>query len=339
LSDPDAPLTLPAPRGGLACLDLIHHEKPSMRIPFLRHVALALFAALLLGACHGKDAASQPGGSSPVAAVQASIDLVKAGDFNGLWKHALPPADYANLRTDWTRHEQDQRPITAEDRAKFNETMQQLTAPDAENKLYAELQPKLAAMEQQYKDQLPVLISVGEALVKNGIAQSKDLTPTQKTQASDALDVIGPWAQRTPWFDQAKARQAIGVAVTTARKLDLKSPEQLRMMDFDAVMGKYTIGYGGLKQLLAIYGLSVDDTLDSIKLSELSNNNGHAVVKIDYTLLGKPLSTESKLVQENGRWYGEDMLANVRKSHQQLSQPSVARTAAPAAAGSVAGKD
>ena len=310
-----------------------------MRIPFLRHVALALFAALLLGACHGKDAASQPGGSSPVAAVQASIDLVKAGDFNGLWKHALPPADYASLRADWTRHEQDQRPITAEDRAKFTETMQQLTAPDAENKLYAELQPKLAAMEQQYKDQLPVLISVGEALVKNGIAQSKDLTPTQKTQASDALDVIGPWAQRTPWFDQAKARQAIGVAVTTARKLDLKSPEQLRMMDFDAVMGKYTIGYGGLKQLLAIYGLSVDDTLDSIKLSELSNNNGHAVVKIDYTLLGKPLSTESKLVQENGRWYGEDMLANVRKSHQKLSQPSVARTAAPAAAGSVAGKD
>src|SRR6185437_11738000 len=103
LSDPGAPLTLPAPRGGLACLDLIHHEKPSMRIPFLRHVALALFAALLLGACHGKDAASQPGGSSPVAAVQASIDLVKAGDFNGLWKHALPPADYANLRADWSR--------------------------------------------------------------------------------------------------------------------------------------------------------------------------------------------------------------------------------------------
>jgi len=339
LSDPGAPLTLPAPQGGLACPDLIHYENPSMRIPFLRHAALPLFAALLLGACHGKDAASQPGGRSPVAAVQASIDLVKAGDFNGLWKHALPPADYANLRADWSRHEQDQRPITAEDRVKFNETMQQLTAPDAENKLYAQLQPKLAAMEQQYKDQLPVLISVGEALVKNGIAQSKDLTSTQKTQANDALDVITPWAQQTPWFDQARARQAIGVAVATARKLDLKGPEQLRTMDFDAVMGKYAIGYGGLKQLLAIYGLSVDDTLDSIKLSELSNSNGHAVVKIDYTLLGKPLSTESKLVQENGRWYSEDMLANVRKSHQQLSQPSVAQTAAPAAAGSVAGKD
>ncbi len=310
-----------------------------MRIPALRHVMLTLIAALLLGACQGKDDPSQPGGSSPVAAVQTSIDLVKAGNFNGLWKHALPPADYANLHTDWSRHQHDQRPISAADRAKFNQTMQQLTGPDAENELYAELQPKLAAMEQQYKDQLPVLISVGEAFAKNAVTRNKDLTQTQKGQVNDALDVITPWAQQAPWFDQAKAKQAISVAVATARKLDLKSPEQLRAMDFDAGMAKYSIGYGGLKQLLALYGLSVDDALDSVKLSEVSSSNGHAVVKIDYTLLGKPLSTESKLVQDHGRWYSEDMLDNVRKSHQQPIQPTVAQTPAAAVAGSVAGKD
>ena len=310
-----------------------------MRTSFLRHAMLALSVVLLLGACHGKDDPSKPGGSSPVAAVQTSIDLLKAGDFNALWKHALPPADYANLRVDWSRQERDKQPISTEDRARFNQAMQQLTGPDAENKLYAELQPKLAAMEQQYKDQLPVLISVGEAVAKSAIAQNGELSSMQKTQVNDALDVITPWARETPWFDQAKAKQAVGVAVATARKLDLKSPEQLRAMDFDTVMDKYGIGYHGLKQLLAIYGLSVDDTLDSVKLSEVSSSDDHAVVKIDYTLLGKPLSTETKLVKENGRWYGEDMLANVRKSHQQLSQPAVAETGAPAPAASVAGSD
>ena len=123
------------------------------------------------------------------------------------------------------------------------------------------------------------------------------------------------------------------MAVATARKLDLKSPEQLRTMDFDAAMGKYSIGYAGLKQLLAIYGLSVDDTLNSVKFSHVSSSNGHAVVKIDYTLLGKPLSAESKLVQQDGRWYSEDMLDNVRKSHQQLSQPTVAASDDPRHAG------
>ncbi|OOG65483.1 hypothetical protein B0E46_03830 [Rhodanobacter sp. B04] len=312
-----------------------------MRLPTLRYALLPLFAALLLSACHGKDDASQPGGSTPESALQGSIDLLKAGDLNGLWKHALPPADYANLRADWSRHEQDPQPITAEDRAKFSETMQELTGPDAENKLYAELQPKLSMMQQQYKDQLPVLISVGEAFVKNGIAQNKSLTEAQKAQTASVLDVLGPWAQQTPWFDQAKAKQAVGVAVTTARQLDLKNPDQLRTMDFDTAMAKYSTGFNGAKQLLAIYGLSLDDTLNSVKFTPVSNSNGHAVVKIDYTLLGKPLSTESTLVQQDGRWYSEDMLNNVRKSHQQLSEqpPSARSTGVPAAAGSVATKD
>jgi uncharacterized protein YaiI (UPF0178 family) len=289
--------------------------------PFsLRHALLPLLASLLLSACHGKDEAAQPGGSTPEAALQASVDLLKAGDFNGLWKHALPPADYANLRTDWSHHQQDPQPITAEDRARFNETMQKLTEPDAETKLYAELQPKLSSMQQQYKDQLPVLISVGEALVKSGISQSKTLSDVQKAQANSVIDVLAPWAQQTTWFDQAKAKQAVGVAVATARKLDLKTPEQLRTMDFDTSMGKYSTGYAGLKQLLAIYGLSVDDTLNSIKLTPVSSSNGHAVVRVDYTLLGKPLSTESKLVQQDGRWYSEDMLDNARKAHLQASQ-------------------
>jgi hypothetical protein len=336
-----ATLTLPDHRAAPARIRpvVIYRENP-MRFPVFRFALLPLSATLLLmSACHGKDDASQPGGNTPEAALQGSIDLLKNGDLNGLWKHALPPADYANLRADWSRHEQDQQPITAEDRAKFNESMQKLTVPDAENKLYAELQPKLSAMEQQYKDQLPVLVSVGEALVKNSVAQNQSLTDAQKTQASGALDVLAPWAQQTPWFDQAKAKQAVSVAVATTRKLDLKSPDQLRTMDFDTAMTKYSTGFVGAKQLLAIYGLSVDDTLNSVKLSPVSNSNGHAVVKIDYTLLGKPLSAESALVQEGGRWYSEDMLSNVRKSHLQLSQPPAGGVIAPAAAGTAPTKD
>lgn len=313
-----------------------------MQPTILRRALVPLFAALLLlSACHGKDDASQPGGSTPESALQGSIDLLKAGDFNGLWKHALPPADYATMRADWTRHQQSQQPITADDRAKFDETMSKLTGPDAEDKLYAEVQPKLTMLEQQYKDQLPVLISVGQAFVKNGVAQNKNLSADQKAQATGMLDVLGPWAQQTNWFDQAKAKQAVGVAVTTARKLDLKSPDQVRAMDFDTAMTKYATGFAGAKQLLAIYGLSVDDTLNSVKLSEISNSNGHAVVKVDYTLLGKPLSTEAKLVQQDGRWYTEDMLENVRQSHRQLSEQAVqaSSASAPAPAGTTPSKD
>lgn len=317
-----------------------------MRSRFLRHAFLFAATALLLCACHGKEEASQPGGSTPEAALQRSIGLFKAGDFQGMWKQSLPPADYANMRADWSHQQQQVPAISKEDRSKFTETMKRLTGKDAEKTMFAELQPRLVSMEQQYRDQLPVLISVAGAMAKAQVTQNQNLSSAQKTQVNSVLDALAPWAQKTPWLDQDRAKQAVDVVVATARKLNLKNPEQLHTMDFDSTMGKYAIGYAGLKQLLAIYGLSVDDTLDSIKFTPVSSSNGHAVVKIDYTLLSKPLTTESNLVEQDGRWYSEDMLKQARASHQRLiqsiakspgsSMPATATT--PAAASSTPGK-
>lgn len=303
-----------------------------MRFRSLHRTLLPLVAVLALAACHHQEEAAQSGGSTPEEAMQQSVALIKAGDFAGFWKHALPPADYANLRTDWAHPRPDQRPITDEDRAQFTQTMQQLTAPNAENTLYTQVQPKLTQLEQQYKDQLPVMIGIGQAIIGTGIAQSKKLTDEQKQQANAVLAAMLPWAQKTPWFDQARAKQAVNVVVTTVRKLDLKNADELRTMDFDTAMKKYSLGFDGAKQLLSLYDLSIDETLNSVKLTPTDNSNGHASIKVDYTLLGKPLSFESKLVQQDGRWYSEDLLRNVREAHEELLHPATdSSTAAPAA--------
>ncbi|HTV86279.1 MAG TPA: hypothetical protein VME63_12775 [Dyella sp.] len=295
--------------------------------------SMLLLATLALVACHNKEEASTaPGGATPEAAVEQSVTLIKNGDFAGFWKQALPAADYANLRADWKLQPMDHKPITDEERARFASAVQQLTEPDAQAKLYQQLQPKLAQMEQQYHDQLPVMIGIGQAILTTGIAQSKTLTEDQKQQARDALNVLLPWAQQTPWFDQDKAKQAVGVVVTTARQLDLKSPDQLQNMDFDTAMKQYSIAYGGIKQLLTIYGLSVDDTLNSVKVSSQNVDHDHATVKIDYTLLGKPLSASSQLVQVDGRWYSQDLINSARAQHQQSLHPAPASSTAPSVA-------
>lgn len=290
----------------------------------LRHFLLPLLATLALAACHGGDESRQVGGSTPQAAVQGSIDLLKTGDFNGLWKHALPPADYATLRADWSRRNASQPPADALEQAKFAATMQVLNAPDAQDKLYAQLQPKLAAMAQQYKDQLPVLIAMGGAYLKNGVAHNPSLDDEQRAQAAGLIDALTPWAQQAPWFDPAHAKQAIAAMVTTAHQLDLKDADALRRMDFDAAMGKLGTGFSGLKQVLAIYGLPVDAALASAKLSTISSQGDHAVVKIDYTLLGKPLSAETNVVKQDGRWYSESLIRNVREAHARLQAATAA---------------
>ena len=284
----------------------------------LRYLLLPLLATLALAACHGRDEAAQVGGSTPLAAVQGSIDLLKTGDFNGLWKHALPPADYATLRADWSRRNANQPPPDALEQAKFAAAMQQLTAPDAQDKLDAQLQPKLAAMTQQYQDQLPVLVAMGGAFLKNGVARNQALDDEQRAQADGLIDALTPWAQQAPWFDPGHAKQAVATVVATARKLDLKNADALRAMDFDTAMGKLGTGYTGLKQVLAIYGLPVDEALASVKLSTPASQGDHAVVKVDYTLLGKPLSAETRVVKLDGRWYSEALIRNVREAHARL---------------------
>jgi hypothetical protein len=92
-------------------------------------------------------------------------------------------------------------------------------------------------------------------------------------------------------------------------------------------MKDYAITYGGLKQLLVIYGLSVDDTLNSVKVTSTSTDHDHASVKIDYTLLGKPLSSDSQLVLIDGRWYSQDLINSEHAQHEQLLHPAPASTA------------
>jgi hypothetical protein len=327
----------PAPEAttGPDRVKLPSYVRDFMRFQILGRSLLVL-AMLALVACHKKeDNAATPGGDTPEAAVQQSVSLIKAGDFDGFWKHTLPPADYANLRNDWKLPHPDQRELTDQDRANFTQAVQQLTAPNAENTLYDQIKPKLAQMEAQYHDQLPVMIGIGQAIVSTGIAQNKTMTESQKQQARDVLNALLPWAQQTPWFDQDKAKQSVGVIVATARKLDLKSADQVQHMDFDTAMKNYSVAFGGLKQLLGIYGLSVDDTLNSVKVTTIGMDHGQAHVKIDYTLLGKPLSADSQLVLVDGRWYSQDLINSARAEHEQLLHPpapaSSASTPIPAA--------
>jgi hypothetical protein len=300
----------------------------------LRFAAIACFA-LLLVACHKDKEPPKPGGETPVAAVQQSLELIKQGDFGGFWKHALPPADFATLRGDWARNHGPSHPLDEDDRARVDQTLRQFTAADAETKLYAQLKPKLIQFQQQYSDQVPVMVGIFQAIATTAVEQSKDFTVAQKQQLRDILTVLAPWAQKAPWFDQALAKKAVAIAVQSARDLQLDNADQLQQLDYDSAMQKYGVLYTGAKQVLALYGLALDEVFDSARLSLLNSDQASAQVKLDYTLLGTPMSTQVILIQQDGRWYDRDLLQQVRDAHIALLQApaeSVSVPASPASA-------
>ncbi len=313
-----------------------------MRKPFLRLLTLFV-VALALTACHKNEQqqlASE--GATPEAAITSAVAQLKAADFDSLWQHLLPPADYQQLRADWSKqHQRAGTDITDSDRQRFAQSMQRLTQPDAKKKLYAKLEPQLDAWPSKYKKRLPMVVGIFRIMVGTRITQSDTLTGKQKTQARGVLDAVSDWAQSTDWGDKAKAKQAVDIVVDTARGLKLKTLDQAYQLDYPQAMQRYDTAWKGFRQLLAVYGLSMDAVLDSVQVKTLSQKGDTARVEVDYSILDKPMSSTLDMVRQGKRWYIADVIRHWREEQAKLAgggsvahASSVPTGAAPAATAS-----
>ena len=299
---------------------------------FARIALAAALAATGFG-CSQQQQASQPATAAAVASasttpegtVAASIKALRDNDVAALLGRSLPAPALAEIKANWSK-EMNSEPVTDADRKQFTEQMSKLTAPDAEANLFAQIQPKLAEFDKQAAQQMPMLIAMGQGFARSTIAQNKDLDDAQKKQAEDLLDATAQWAQTTKFTDQALAKSAIAEICKTARALDLKTIDAARSLDFDQAMQKAGIVLGGVKSVLAVYGLNIDKVLDSIKVEPENTSGDTARVKITYTAFDKPFSTEAEMVKVDGRWYGKHAIEQWQKHQAEIA----AATAAPA---------
>jgi hypothetical protein len=293
----------------------------------LASVAFAALLALVVVACNNQQSsapAAAVDANTPEATIRKNVELLKAGDLGGLMQNALPPADFAKTKADWGK-DKDQEPITEEQRTQFNETMAKLTAPDAEQKLFAEIEPKLKEFDAQYQQQLPMYAMAGAGWVKNMIQQNQTMSEAERAQATAAVDALQAWVVKTHFTDAESIKKVIAIVAKAAREMNLKSLDEARALTFDQSMQKARIAFLGIKDALAVYGFSIDQTLDSIKPQVLGSDGKTASVQLSYTLLGAPLTATTEMVNVDGRWYGKQTIEKLKEKA--AEQP----TATPAA--------
>lgn len=304
----------------------------------LRLFALPLIVLALATCSHPQPTAAAqptaPANTTPENALRADLVLTRSGDFDGLLRSTLPPADYQAWRSEWQNARAQQPAPTPGQRTHFAELMQKLTAPDAEQKLFKQLQPQIAQLRAHRSENLPMLVGILQA-TGNDLVQNATLSPNQRQQATQAVAALAEWAKSADFTDEAKAKQAIAVICAAARKLNLQTLDQWRALDYAQVMARYTIGWDGLKQMLKIYGLDLDATFEHAKLETLSDDGTHARLRETLTLAGKPIVSEAQLVMQDGHWYDADKLAAWRK---QLQKPVSASSTAPTSLSSAGSK-
>lgn len=277
--------------------------------------ATVIGAFLVLAAACNRDAAA-PGASvsggadRPDEAILASARLARQGDIAGLFENMLPPAEFARIKAEWNDRT-GQREISDEDRARFAEAMAKLTAPNAVDAIHAEIEPDLRQFDAQYKAQLPGMVAMGQGYLQGLVQQSSELSPAEKEQAVAAIKSLGEWAQKTNFTDPALVRKSLETLSATASALDIKTLDEARALNFEQAAPKIGIAFNGLKKLLDGYGLSIDQTLDSVKTEVVSNDGTNARVRVSYSFLGAPLSTQTDMVKIDGRWYGKDTIDKI----------------------------
>ena len=293
------------------------------------HLLRAAIAASLIVFVAGCD--KQPGeagttavpaaATTPDATIRRSVELLKQGDIAGLMQNSMPPAEYAKAKADW-KHDANEKPITDEDRQKFAETMDKLTAPNAEQTLYTEIEPQLKAFDAQYQTQIPTYVAMGSSWLQGMVQQNKDMSDEDKKQAVAAITAVGAWVQKTHFADPDSVKKVLAIASKTARDINLKTLDEARALDFDQSMQKARIAFLGLKQALGVYGFDFDKMLDSIKPEVVSNDGKAAKVKVSYTLFDAPLTAETDMVNVDGRWYGKTAIEKLAEKNAEDAKAS-----------------
>ena len=277
-------------------------------------LACASLFALGLVACGGKEQ-SEPASqaevarqtSDPAKAVEAFAAKLKQNNLLEAVQLAVPPAKLDEIRAEWKKKMGSEEP-SAEDKAEFAAKLSMLTAPDAETTLYSLLEPQLVKYETELAAQMPMMIGMGQGFMMQSIQASEELSETQKQQATELVGALAGWLQTAQFADRDLAKKGIAIAVKTARDLDLKTLDDVRALDFDHAMGKAGIAFGGLKGILALYGFDLDQSLSSVKASVASKEAGAATVSVTQTMLGKTITTDTEMVEVDGRWYGKDTI-------------------------------
>ena len=282
--------------------------------PALRLAAVAAIA-LLLAACKREPQPIEGAPDEPVAAVEALAGALAQGDLVAYSRLSLPPELRAKQAELWRQQMAAPIPLADEKVRRYNELMATLTAPDAEAQLWAHAEPRLAAMQEQVGPRWAMGVTMLSGFATAAIAADPTLSDAEQSHAEGVVGAVSDWAKDQANFtDPARAQQAIGIAVRTARAMELPTLEAARTLEYDAMLGKASVAFRGTKEIASAFGVDVGAALAQVQAEVVELEGNRAVVRVRYPLLGKEVSFEQPMVQVGDGWYREDAIQSLEKA-------------------------
>jgi hypothetical protein len=277
-----------------------------MEWKMIKTTKLLMLAALiaLLQACGGDEKGSAEKAiakldtDTPDGALMATIEALKQNDIKSLMQASMSVADYDKAVAEFEKAKSEP---SESDKAQFAQTMQMLTGEGAEDQLMAMVGPQL----EQARQQLPMMLMMGKGMAAQAIEASAEVPANQKETAVKVVNALMDFVSENDVLSEEVTRKAISAAVSTAKELNMNSLDDLKAMSFDDAMGKASVVMGGAKNVFGAYGISLDDLLNSIKVSDVQTAGDSATMKLAYEFLGQSFDSDVKMIKKDGKWMAD----------------------------------
>lgn len=268
-------------------------------------IQIIIIAALmaLLQACGGDD--TGPGSAAkaiakldtntPDGAMLSVIQALKGNDIKSLMQVSMSKEDYERAVSEF---EKVKLSPSESDKAQFQQMMGMLTNDGAVDQLMAMATPQL----EQMRAQLPMMLMMGKGMASSAIESSTDIPAEQKENATKVINALMDFVSENDVLSEEVTRKAISAAVETAKSLNMASLDELQNMSFDDAMNKASLVMAGTKNIFNAYGISLDDVLGSIKVSDVADNGDTATMKVAYELFGESFASDVKMLKKDGKW-------------------------------------
>ena len=284
---------------------------PALRPAIARslRVFVAASACALLLACQ-RTPPAVPGGERPTQAVLQLAQHLRANDAAGFATAAVPPALHARLETAWrtgrSRWPLDELPL--EDR--LPAMLATLAEDDARNTLQKTFDRQFANAGDDLRSAAASLGVFGVEYIRN----EGDYSAAERDHYAQTVAALSRWASGAPLSDAKRARGAIAILTTAARRTAIAAPEDFANLGMDESLDRLGPFLGAVKQVFASYGLDLDATLAGLSATLVQQTGDTATVRVRYTLGKQPIDTMLVVQRIDGRWYLEDYLRNAEAS-------------------------
>ena len=300
-------------------------------------VSLSFAALLALGGCKrdagepGATVRGPTGASTPNEAVLLLTGHLQRNDLAAFARDAVPPELADPLETAWregrTRWPLEELPFEA----RIPGALGALTKPGAEARLRQVFDQQFASENAAITAAVSTLGLFGAEYVR----KEGDFSEGERAHYLQLIEVVSRWGATAPLSDPERAHVAIGTLAKAAREANLPDEAAMRHAGMVASLARLSWVSAALKQVLAGYGLALDESLAGMQAEEVSREGDKATVRMRYTLAGTPIEAVVEAERVGGRWYLSDFLRHARAAAEPPAAPEPAADGAEAGQGDV----